>query len=77
MSSQLSTTENVSLINTNFVKINKRITNICKLLLTKNIKKDAVGLYQVKTFRTDLIKPVIGLMSAPTENEKKLLCSGL
>ena len=59
MSSQVSIAENVS-------HSNKQ----CKLP-TKNIKKDAVGLYQVKTFRTDLIKPVIGLMPAATEKEKK------
>lgn len=64
MSSQVSTAENVS--NSN---------KPCKLLLTRNIKKDAVGLYQVKTFRTDLMKPVIGLMPAATEKKRSCYAS--
>lgn len=33
--------------------------------------KDAVGLYHVKTLRTDLIKPVMGLILAAIEKKKK------
>lgn len=39
-------------------------------LLTKNIKKDAVGLCQVKIRWTDLIKLVIGLILAAVEKER-------
>ena len=46
-----------------------------KKILTKNIKKDAVGFDQVKTPRIDLIKPVIGLIPAAREKEKYCTCN--
>ena len=39
-------------------------------ILTKNIKKDAVGLCQVKTRWTDLIKLVMGLILAAIKKER-------
>jgi len=39
------------------------------LTLTKNIKKDAVGFDQVRTFPTDFTKLVMGLIPAAKEKE--------
>ena len=44
-----------------------------KIIQTKNIKKDAVGFDQVRIFPTDLIKPVIGLISAAKMKEILLI----